>query len=241
MVRRFRPFNYYHDSGLFAILASGGALTIRDITNSFDVADFAKSGIGLNTNVIMGTNSPYIRIIGTEDSAKTYDIGEGAGIFYIRNYTDNIIEMMIDPSNNLVRFFRRIFGEKVWGMDSGSVSVQVGTNDQFGPDTQIITIAFDPNYRFLLPLVSLISIGGTVATSETITVEVYAYDDAGNTYGPLMTYSKTGGTGSAYVPVDLSKLTIPSGRRLVTVVARAKSSASSTNASVSVEVWCLVF
>lgn len=120
--------------------------------------------------------------------------------------------------------------------DSGTVSCTVGTGGN-AVTTTVYTLPSD--YYSLIPLAVEMTIGGTVASGETVTITVKAVLDDGSTY-TIASLSKTGATGSAMESAPLANLLAnlgtanAEGRRIVKIEADASSSATSTSATATV-------
>jgi len=124
--------------------------------------------------------------------------------------------------------------------DSGDVSCAVGTG---GTASKTTVYSLPSSWFNLVPLAVNISVGGTVASGETINVSVRAVLDDG-TELEIASYSVTGSTGSKLESAPFANLLTSAasagksleGRRITTMVAYASSSATSTSATVTVRV-----
>lgn len=123
--------------------------------------------------------------------------------------------------------------------DSGDVSCSVGTG---GSASRTTVYSLPANWYNFLPLVAEIVVGGTVGTGETVDVSVKVVLDDG-TEIEVATYSVSGSTGSTIVGPDTLLTNLYKGagtslndKRITSVVADVKTSATSTSATVTVRV-----
>ena len=185
-------------------------------------------------------SEPALWLEGEESNARKFGVKESYGKLVLRNESDDVDELVVDPGAGKTTIYRdayapRFFGEKDWFFDTGLVSLTIGTGGNFA-ETTLLDIS-GTDYRNLLPLAAHVEVGGTVASGETIDVEVWAYDDQGNAYGPLASYSVTGTTGSKDQVIDFTKLLgIADGRRIVKITAKARTNQTSTDATASARV-----
>ena len=126
--------------------------------------------------------------------------------------------------------------------DSGDVSCTIGTGDTFERTT---VLSLPDNWYNIIPKAVYIEVGGTVAAGETITISVKAVMDNGDEY-ELTSYSVTEATGGKTASADELYANLLTnvrsagksidGRRITSIVADVKTSASSTDATVKVRV-----
>lgn len=112
---------------------------------------------------------------------------------------------------------------------NNSASVAVGTGGSYGAASTIL--APDSNHVGVVPLAGSVTVGGTVGTSETITVEIIAHYSDGTTGSITKSFTATG---TDYLTAaDLLTL-LKNGVYIESVTAQAESSATSTSATVTV-------
>jgi len=111
-----------------------------------------------------------------------------------------------------------------------SASPSLGTGGSLG---STVTLSPDTNYVRIIPFGITIVVGGTVASGETITVQVkFNFDDGTNLY---VNKSYTA-TGTYYLSEDDFRSLWKNGVGISSISAAAGSSASSTSATVTVYV-----
>lgn len=111
-----------------------------------------------------------------------------------------------------------------------SVSPTLGTDGAFGPTVDVVTP--DANHIGIVPMTVKITVGGTLATDESITVRIIAiYSDSTTAYVDK-TYTTTGDN---YLTTEDLHTLIPDGLYIVKLQAAAASSATTTSATVTVE------
>lgn len=128
--------------------------------------------------------------------------------------------------------------------DSGDVSCTVGVNN-----TATRTTVYTPptNYYAAIPQAIYMAVGGTVASSETVSISVKAVLDDGSEY-EIASYSSTGATGSSTEATPFLNLLTNvraaganvNEKKITQIVADVKSSATSTSATATVRAIGLI-
>lgn len=218
---------------------NGGVLVIRNETDGVDYIkiDMVNLLVAILQILQITLNNPYLELKGTETNAKVFRLQEAAGMIKLNNVTDNVDEFIIDTVNNLIKFNlnRPFYADKSWIFNTGLISLALGKGCT-PAETTLLDIS-GTNIRMLIPLAVYIDIGGTVASNETVTVYVYVYDDAGESYGPIAGVIKTGTVGAESYTADFTKLLdVPDGRRIVKITVKACTTATSSNATASAKV-----
>ena len=126
--------------------------------------------------------------------------------------------------------------------DSGDVSCDIGLGDS---PTRTTLAEVPADWQALVPLSAYMEVGGTVASGETVSISIKAILDDG-TEIEMATYSVTGGTGSSTVGADTIMANLMDnarsagvsldGKRITSVVADVKTSATSTSATAKARV-----
>ena len=122
--------------------------------------------------------------------------------------------------------------------DSGDVNAAVG-----GSASRTTVYALPANWYNLLPLSVYMEVGGTVASSETVSISVKAVLSDG-TEIEIASYSTTGTTGTKTETAPISELLAglrsaaknADGLRITSIVADVSSSATSTSASATIRI-----
>ena len=125
-------------------------------------------------------------------------------------------------------------------VDSGDVSCAVGTG---GSASATTVYSLPANWTNIIPLAVYMEVGGTVASSETVSITVKAVLDDGSEY-EIASYSVTGTTGSKTESAPFANLlaslrsagVTKDGNRITSIVAEVSSSATSTSATATVRV-----
>ncbi len=177
-------------------------------------------------DIAINKTTPAIRLTGTETGAKDLSIRENAGKIEIY---DNTAAKVIKSLPQL-------------DFDSGLVGLTIGTGGAFGAATDLVTAEDMEN---LIPEAIYMEVGGTVATGETVDIEVRAVTDAGDEI-VIASYSVTGATGSTTVGKDTITTNLLNNaraagislnnKRIVAIRGYAKTSATSTTATASAQV-----
>jgi len=124
--------------------------------------------------------------------------------------------------------------------DSGDVNASIGTG---GSASRTTVYALPANWYNLLPLSVYMEVGGTVASSETVSISVKAVLSDG-TEIEIASYSTTGTTGTKTETAPISELLAglrsaaknADGLRITSIVADVSSSATSTSASATIRI-----
>ena len=225
----------------YSLKSSGGKLIHRNETDGVDehIIDPGAGEVKTVRNIRSSKTDPKVILEDTASGGRTYSIVSTGGVGKVVNESDGVDELTIDPGAGRASFARTLvapilYGEKKWSFDTGSVSLSVGTGDT--PASTTMLDITDTDFKFLLPLAWKLEVGGTVASGETVTVEGWVVDDAGNEYGPLASYSVTGATGSAVANSDFTPLLgIGDGKKIVKIIGKAASSATSTSATANAQ------
>lgn len=216
---------------------------LRDEVNAVDILRLKRNGdieiirdavIGRNlsitgnvlTDVAINKSTPALRLIGTETGAKDLSIRENAGK----------IEIYDNTAAKVIKSLPQV------NFDSGLVGLTIGTGGAWGTATDLVTAEDMEN---LLPTAVYMEVGGTVATGETVDIEVRAVTDAGEEI-VIASYSVTGATGSTTVGADTITTNLLNnaraggisldGKRIVAIRGYARTSATSTTATASAQV-----
>ena len=231
-----KDYSLYYDS-------TSDWVVLRDEINAVDVLRLKRNGdieiirdavIGRNlsitgnvlTDISINKSTPAVRLIGTETGAKDLSIRENAGR----------IEIYDNAAAKVIKFLPQL------NFDSGLVGLTIGTGGAWGTATDLVTAEDMEN---LLPTAVYMEVGGTVATGETVDIEVRAVTDAGDEI-VIASYSVTGTTGSTTVGADTITTNLLNnaraggisldGKRIVAIRGYARTSATSTTATASAQV-----
>lgn len=166
-------------------------------------------------SITLRTGSPAVNLEGTETGAIKAQVKEDAGVVKITDAT-NGVDMAIFNSTGVMQLLLK------------SVSPTLGTGGTLGAASTI-----SPDLRRIIPQGVKITIGGTLATGESVTVRVtFNFDDGTSLYVDK-TYSATGDDYLA--EADLQSLW-KNGVGISSIDVQAASSATTTSATATVQV-----
>ena len=199
---------------------------------------------------VSGTN-PKVVLEGTEVNAKQLSIRENAGVIEIYDEENGTVVMTIEQhasrhAPNGADPYLHADTHKHGGGDypvyythiAGTGTEQaVGANNTYGTASDVVP---DTGFYSLIPHLIKGIVGGTVGSSENITVQaILALDD--NTTVPLPDKTISGTTGEVSWSLDEIAVNYSSGKKIVKVSVVAKSDAASTSATIQGAVYGIQF
>ena len=175
---------------------------------------------------VSGVN-PKVQLEGTETNAKNLSIRENAGVTQIYDENSDEVIMTIEEHANRHKEGGGDYPGYYLHINKSGSSEAAGVSGAYGTAS---TITPDSGYYSILPHLITATVGGTIASGETITVKVtISYDDGTN--NDLATKSATN-TGD--LTWDLTEISgsYVNGSKITSISVAASSSDSSTSATV---------
>jgi len=114
-------------------------------------------------------------------------------------------------------------------------SLSIGTSSEYGTES---TISVRTGYDYMIPMAVKLTVGGTFATDETVTVRITVYFDDGSSAYLDKSYTATG---SETVSVDELAPLYADGKNITSVGLKAASNQSSTSVTVDYEYYGIEF
>ena len=178
---------------------------------------------------VSGVN-PKVQLEGTETNAKNLSIRENAGVTEIYDEDSGTVVMTIEEHADRHTKNGGDYPGYYLHINKSGASEAAGVSGAYGTAS---TITPDSGYYSIMPHLITGTVGGTVGTSETITVKVSITFD--NSTNPQVLATKTPGAGNTGdVTWDLTEIagSYLNGGKITQIDISASSNASSTSATV---------
>lgn len=218
----------------FQVKEDQGAAKITNATDGVDelVVDPASGVVSLARDLRVSKPTPGVRLQGTETGGKELVIRENAGVTEIYDPSTGTTVMTLE--SHASRHDRGgpdpLDYSKVMTLLLKSASPTLGTGGTLGAAASITP---DTGYSRIVPMGVKITVGGTLATGESVTVRVTFNFDDGTSAFVEKTYTATGD--DYLTEADLQSLW-KNGVGVTSIDVQAASSATATTATVTVQV-----